>query len=173
MDNEQANTGMAWSIKASFLSYLWQTGDAHSSVSDGAAFTSSGEYYCPLHSQDEFDTETLTGRIMFRGKLHFSAHMGMLNVVIANPAVVFEKGLAQLSIDDYAGAGSRQQPLVLIDAGEPVADRDALMWRYARTSLAPEALDLFGGVYQTGEAFDPITLRIEGKRGDHAASGPS
>jgi hypothetical protein len=175
MENDHANTGMAWSIKASFLSYLSQTGDAHSSISDGAAFTSSGEYYFPLHSQDDFDAETLTGRVKFQGKLQFTAHMGMLNVVIGNPVVVFEKGSAQLFIDrtDYAGARSRQQPLVLIDAGEPVADGDALMWRYAPTSLAPEALDLFGGVYRTGEAFDPITLRIEGKQGDHAASGPA
>lgn len=154
--NADADVGMAWRIKASFVDYVSQIAGSTIQTSGGAGVTPGGEYFFALDSQD-FHPTNLTGVLKFRGSVDFAAHFGALKLSITDPLISFSEGSGLLSA--IVSAGKRQDLCILAPA-VPVIDGSTLMFSDVPTFLAPSAEALFNNVYRGGEPFSPVLLRI-------------
>lgn len=150
-----AGHGLAWGVKASFRQYLESTGDAQWGFGAGAALTQHGELYFPLARVDvqrDADGTPTSGTLSFDGKVSVSAHFGMLDIVIDAPSISFGREGAALS--------AQGRTLAKLSFSDPVVDGDVLMWHEVPSTLAMEAVALFGGSYGPGTAMDPLTVRM-------------
>ncbi|GAA3886238.1 hypothetical protein GCM10022381_30480 [Leifsonia kafniensis] len=150
------DVGMAWRIKASFVKYIAGMNDGAVRILPGSSVTPNGEYYFTLEHYD-FDSETLTGVVKFRGGVEFSGHFGMLNLSLTDPWISFREGTALISA--VTGAGERVE-FCAVAAAAPLIDGDVLMWRDIPTFLTSVGEPLFNNVYRGNEPFAPLTVRI-------------
>lgn len=152
---EPVDIGLAWGISGSFLDYLERIGDATIDIGDGAAMTSTGEFFFPF-------VAATPERTAFGGELSMRAHFGALEVRLAAPAV--EWGRQPVLTVAGASAGTRLR-LVALHPAEVIDEGSVRMWPGVATTLHPDACHLFGGVYPPGEPFAPLTVRTPTRTG--------
>lgn len=151
LDELPAPSGMTWSVKQSFLTYLVSSGGVV--LSDGGATvddTGAGSW--PVDDTSTFDIDMLEGRLAFTGRVRYSAHAGLLEVDITEPELVIADGMAELS--------SQGQRLgrFQVQREQGPAGYTVLVGHNGR--LDPTALDLFGGVYDADTELDPLVVAI-------------
>lgn len=171
---------LSWGFKESFRSYIsgaiargqWEP-------SDGATYTT------PAFSWSTSSGSTATGTVArggapaeaaLTGRIRFTGHDGLLDTTIANPTLVRDTPThATLRLDvsgvsmDAALAGDAtattvtQVPFVDIDlsgaAVTDTADGVTITATDAPTAITAEGFAAFGN-YETGTAFDPITIEV-------------
>lgn len=155
-------SGIIWGIKGTFLKYLSGMPDAKFFMGRGALEAPGGAYFWPLSSSSDYDEPSGTRVLKFGGDVRFSGHHRMLYVMFVEPWIVFDDDGAHLSIADpdaYPDLGARL-PLVDLDLDTWQHHSGARFWSGAPTRLRPEALGIFNNVYQSGELFDPIHIRV-------------
>lgn len=159
---EDPLVGMIWGVKASFLAYLSGIDDAETSVTDGAGLTPSQEYFFPLADASGFDVDNRTGALDFRGDVRFAGYGRMLFVVVKDPRLSFEVDRIALSVSDVYSKGSPEGRLTIanVEATEPVEHEGTLIWTAMPSRLAFAGRNVFNEVYQAGEQFDPVHVRI-------------
>ncbi|WP_182379270.1 HtaA domain-containing protein [Nocardioides sp. WS12] len=160
------STGLIWGIKRSFLAYLSRMPDLKSSVSGGASVAPElGLYHFPLASSDAYDYGTGQGTLKFQGDLRFSGHFGFLFVMLVDPWVTFDDGLATLSFHDVEADpeladDSARRPMLGLGYPGYVDAHGIRDWQLIPTSLRTEAVSVFNEVYPPGELFEPLHMRV-------------
>lgn len=152
-------TGLVWAVKDSFLAYLGRMPDLQSSVTDGAIMTSTGAYFFPTRSTENYDATTGRGVIEFAGDVRFSGHHGMMFVRLAQPRIEFGADGTTLSVSDSSGPDGRL-PLLDVRAAGWSTHFGARAWPNLATTLRPEALEIFNDIYPAGEEFAPLDVRV-------------
>lgn len=149
-----ADLGLAWALKRSFLGYIAGVGDGEVTVADGAALTSTQEFFFPW---DPVDDDASTDP-RFAGLVRFSAHHGFLTLALRRPRVRFDApGIARVEI---AADDGTYRVLATIHDLARITDSSVLMLRGDDVRLSATAVDLFGHTYGADEPLEPITLRI-------------
>ncbi|GAA1536371.1 hypothetical protein HD600_001520 [Microbacterium ginsengiterrae] len=173
---EIAGGDLTWGFKESFRSYISGTiANGTWEATDGATYETPSFGWSDVSG--EFDPETTSGAAEFSGAVHFTGHDGLLDTVIANPTLVFaEDGTGTLLLDlsnltmEDALAGNTdnvqtitQASFVALDlAAAPLQlgeDGTTLTATAVPTTITQEGFDAFG-TYETGTAFDPISVTL-------------
>ncbi|GGJ67490.1 HtaA domain-containing protein [Streptomyces brasiliensis] len=160
--SQELPTGLLWGLKASFLQYLSRLPDAKHSVDRGAVLGSEGRLLFPTDSLADYDAEIGTGTLRFAGDVRFPGHFGALFLMLVDPWVTITEGGATLSIADPATYPALDRRLTLLDL-EPrpwVEHLGARLYPPMTATLRAEGVPLFNDVYQAGEPFDPVNLRV-------------
>lgn len=172
---------LQWGVKEAFRSYIsGSIANGEWVVADGAA------YETPLFSWSnpvgEIDAKTGEGTVSFTGSIHFSGHENVLNLMLANPSIVFGgDGTAQLLLDTKSN--NAQGELVVDEQqayigkieriGQTEPSSGALAFTDASVVLTADGADAFSGFYASGDELDPVALTLqfgpcEGKAGEVA-----
>lgn len=151
---QPADTGLAWGIRRTFVSYVRAAGGAVAVVPP-AGLTATGEFYFPFDTA-KAQSEESQPRLQFSGQIGFLAHGGFLRVELSNPRVTLG---AECTLTAETSTGTRVN-IVAVILPEPTGDGTVTMWLDAGTRLHADAVELFGGSYEAGEEFAPLTIRI-------------
>ncbi|MBM9464073.1 HtaA domain-containing protein [Aeromicrobium sp. YIM 150415] len=150
--------GLRWRIKLSFARYVAGLPDGRAWLGDGVHANSDNELIYPLAAVDDDAPEGVT--MCFRGDVRYSGHRGLLDVRVADPWLTFgPDGGGILSIRNPRDESGERLSFVRLSG---ITARSALRETRIRTvtevRLTAEGADVFHGVYQPGEPFDPITV---------------
>lgn len=140
---------LRWGVKESFLRYLARTPGSDVRVSDGAR-------YDPEFNEFEFPAATTPRTesfITFAGEVTFVAHAGVLRLRLAKPALDLGHTPAQLTF--VVTTDAWRTPVAEV-SWPPAAQRPDTLTLDAR--LAPEAVELFDGVYVSGTSLSSVRL---------------
>jgi hypothetical protein len=154
-------TAMHWGIKASFLRYVKNSGGRSAIVVPagvvGEAFT------FPRAAGGH-----TPGTVRFAGGVGFSAHGGMMTVILAEPAIEAAADGLWLTIADTANLTdeSRRRGIARLVPTHPTENLPASASTFTPL-LAGSGVGLFGDVYAEGTAFDPIIVVAEDRVNDH------
>ena len=150
-----ADLGFAWAVKESFVHYVASMPDGRIAVGDGAAVTSTEQFYFPFVSARAASDGVRSYE--FEGFVHFVAHDGMLSLDVRRPRIDIGSNSARLSIQRTA-----DEWLHLGDIALPEAEVDdsVTMWREAAVGLTTQGATLFAGTYRPGEPLAQITIRV-------------
>lgn len=155
----RADLGLAWAVRTSFLRYVVGSG-GRIRVGGGAATTSSGEIYFPL-AEVTRDAEAAPREVRLGGEVDFTAHGGMLHLVLRNPVLRLSAEGAELSVESPQPSSIVERVVVVdVNLGAGESSESVLMWRDAATTLTVAGAALFGGSYGAGEPMAPLTVRI-------------
>lgn len=143
---------MHWGVKASFLSYVRNSGGKTAIVVPAGV---TGEAFTFPRTAGEYPP----GTVRFSGGVAFSAHGGMMTVILAEPAIETSSDGLWLTIADTADImdeSRRRRIARLVPANSPGK-------HFAGSSaftplLAGSGVGLFGDVYAEGTPFDPLVL---------------
>lgn len=148
-----ADTGMAWGVKASFLAYIRAMPDGCIVVEGGSATTNGGEFYFPLENAERDASGNHT--LCFGGGVRFTAHHGLLSVVLRRPRVQIHDGGGVLSVEHQ----DHLLPIADLRQIHRTLEGDVAMWVVAGVTLTKAGTSLFSGPYCLGEPLAPLTLR--------------
>lgn len=166
-----------WGVKASFRRYVGEGGitvaGGVTRANDASAEFPVPGFEWPLAS-GTFDTETKSTVLQFAGSVHFLAHEGALDMLIADPKLVLtgaESTLyATVKSQPLSGGGIKDFgviPIVSLDltGKEPTVEAGTTTWPGLPSYLTSEAGDPFAGFYPVSTAMDPVATTYEGPGG--------
>src|ERR1700722_4170311 len=107
--------GLRWAIKPSFIAYV-------SRMPDGRAYLGKG---VTVNARDEIlfelDQQATDHAFAFLGEVLFSAHFGMMSVLISRPGIVLHGAEGELTVaDPESGDGGRLRLVTFTIAGPAV-----------------------------------------------------
>lgn len=148
---------LRWGVKRSFLDYLSGMADFELRMGEGArVLPRERAFSFPVAGTGDGEA---VGAVRFAGVLSFTAHLGALRVLIAEPWLEPAPGGARLTVSrpEEWGAGPARFVLADLQRAEEL-DEDG--WAATRFDavLAPDGVALFAGVYPPGEPFEPVVL---------------
>lgn len=184
---------LTWGFKESFRSYISGT-IAHGQWEpiDGATYTTTAFSWSTATGSTVTGTAAAAGapaEAALTGGIRFTGHDGLLDTTIANPTLVMDTPTHAILRLDVSGvsmeaalAGDKtattvtQVPFVDIDLSgatvTPTADGVTITATDAPTAITADGYAAFGN-YETGTAFDPITIELAAACAtDAAASSP-
>jgi hypothetical protein len=129
--SDEPGRGLRWAIIPRFTAYVAGVPDGVIAASDGA-FSEPGGFFFPRRGDGSFG-----------GSVSFSAHAGVLNVLIADPAVESVGGVEQLTIR----TGDGRMPVALL---HPLDDGSF------GARLTAEGSALFNYSYDEGAEIAPV-----------------
>lgn len=141
--SDGARVQLEWGIKASFRDYLQALPDAreeHEGVE-----VRDGEYVFPGRADDA---------LQFTGRVHLSGHGGVLDVILADPAIEATDDGLVLTADI---GGTRQALARLLDA-PGIDELVASGGEVADVALTIHGAGWLGGVYAPWTRVDPIRV---------------
>ncbi|WP_206490165.1 HtaA domain-containing protein [Rhodococcus sp. KRD162] len=154
-------TELVWGVDAGFLQYIGGLPHGSQQCFDGCTPVG-GEFTFPQREE----SNTVAGEYFFAGGIRFTGHDGLLDLVIAEPAVQKQDGRWVLTAIEPADPSriSVRSPLAwlpdLVTSVEGTSTHG--------TSLAPEltfeGTYLFGNVYRTGHRLAPLTFTADATR---------
>ncbi|WP_158256106.1 HtaA domain-containing protein [Corynebacterium sp. 13CS0277] len=172
-------TALRWGIKSSFLTYI------SGSIAKGAWALSNTTYdqgqFTFSGSRGSVNTAAKSGTIGYAGGVRFSGHGGKLDLMIANPEIVFQgsRGTLQATVvsSDMSGTRTDFGRVALADltfSSLDVSDTQVTGTTSAVTLTAAGA-QAFAGFYEAGTALAPLSFTASlGGAGDCAtAAGTS
>ena len=144
---------LTWGVKQSFRGYVEAAGGTVA-VGGGATRTPDGAFEFPQGPQSTLargGDGRLGGTGRFEGQVSFTAHGGMLNVVLTDPWVeASEPGLV-LTV----AAGAARVVFARLDAGGVTTEGDATM---IPAAITLDGMFILGDHYPPGTALDPVRL---------------
>lgn len=150
-------TGLAWSVRSSFLRYLHRGALGGVELGPGTGSMPDGRFHFPLRTAEGFDPDALTGRLAFCGGIRFLGHGGMIDVRLGGFDLALDAGRGVLR------TRRRDGMLPLVDVCvEQVARTSAHVAMLLSSTLSCGAEEIFGGVYRVGDDFDDLEIRIPG-----------
>ena len=157
---------ITWGFKESFRSYIsGSIANGEWTVADGATYETPNFGF--TGATGAYDPEAASGQIDFAGSITFTGHGGVLNTTVANPSVRFDDADTAYLLLDVSGTTQEGQPvsseavefvrLDLSAATVATADDGTVTITGAPAELTANGAASFG-TYETGEAFDPVTV---------------
>ncbi|WP_394554818.1 HtaA domain-containing protein [Agromyces sp. MMS24-JH15] len=153
---EVVGPALQWAVRDSLIRYVTVIARGTYEVGGGAVEGDGGVFSFPLRHAAQ---EGADWRLSFAGSVRFSAHHGLMDILIADPEVVVgpEGGvLATHRADDPDDLLA----VVALGPASPAAAGGELVWADVRTELAAAAVPLFGTVYPAGTEMAPLGIRI-------------
>jgi hypothetical protein len=150
---ERADTGMAWAVKDSFIQYVQSMRDGRILLGDGAAVTSTEQFYFPLRQVDRPDEQSLV--LHFGGEARFLAHHGLMSVSIRQPRIEVGADAAYLLIEQ----GDETVRLAELSLPAPLTEDGVTMWADVEVTLSDSGTAIFADSYIVGETLAPLTMR--------------
>jgi hypothetical protein len=158
---------MTWAVKSTFLQYLARTPGTQVSVGGGVVYTERGEFRFPCSEQIRLgDADVLR----FSGDVRFTSHGGLLDVVLAQPAIELSvttpsMTTGALTFADATGASGPAGRITLAelewaDSGAEQTGRPGCFTLSAR--LTEPGTELFDGIYPPGERLAPVHVHVGG-----------
>lgn len=143
--------GLRWGIKQSLLEYVLRMPGGRVAFGGGASATPDDELLFP--------PDAAVSPYAFRGEVMLVGHGGLLDIRFGAPRLAFTGERGSLTAQIGADPSVRLTLVTFeIAARRQEVGRDVLAATAVR--LAPEAVDLFGGVYPPGEPFEPLLATI-------------
>ncbi|QKE00071.1 HtaA domain-containing protein [Nocardioides marmotae] len=139
---------MKWGVKSSFRHYILTSGSGKITAMGGADALEDGTFV--FTGEDTSRPHDLR----FCGDLRFSAHHGMLFVMVHDPWITRRDNDWDLSVTDVGHWPARTHRMVFARLGTPAVTESGL--EFPEVRLTPEASLDFGGNYPAGTALDPI-----------------
>jgi hypothetical protein len=142
---------LAWAVKMSFRRYVQGAGGTITVYPPAAE---EGLFYLFPRST----APSPEGEARYEGEVAFYAHFGALDVLLADPAIVFADGRVTITVLDAMHLPDRSHRMTIAWLSEmedavPSAGRREF-WPH----LTEEGAQLFGGVYPTNALLDPISF---------------
>ncbi|CAN7383049.1 HtaA domain-containing protein [Microbacterium foliorum] len=155
-------TGLVWGVKASFRRYIQTLKDGAVHAAGGAALTGDGEAYFPIAPDAPVKRLAHIGEVQFQGKVTFTGHEGMMQLVIARPAILLRPARTLLIIDDAAESARQDGRVALLELQptRPVVHVAVGEWIEIPATLTAEGAQLFNGTYSAGQSLDPLHIRL-------------
>lgn len=142
---------LAWAVKTSFRRYVQGAGG---SVTVTPPAIEDGLFYVFPRSAGPH----LDGEVRYEGELAFEAHFGALDLVLADPGIVYSEGRVALTVLDVTYLPDRSHRITIAWLSEM---EDAVA-RPGRREFWPhlteEGARLFGSVYPTNAPLDPLSF---------------
>ena len=157
---------ITWGFKESFRSYIsGSIANGEWTVADGATYEVPNFGWAD--GTGAYEPSDSTGELAFAGSITFTGHGGVLNTTVANPTVRFLD--ADTAFIDLDVSGTTQDGTAVSQTGVEFVELDLTAATVETASDgtvtitdAPAVLTDAGaaafGTYETGEAFDPVTL---------------
>ncbi|WP_075724892.1 HtaA domain-containing protein [Corynebacterium aquilae] len=156
------STAMRWGVKSSFLSYI------SGSIAKGAWATSNTTY-----NQGQFNfsgakgavnTAAKSGSLGYTGGVRFSGHGGKLDLMIANPEIVFNGSrgslVATVASSDMSGKRTDFGRVALADLAFSSLNvtPTSVSGTTSQVTLTPAGSQAFAGFYDAGTALAPLSF---------------
>ena len=156
----ELETSLRWEIKSSFREYVIGTGGtiavaAPASVADACyRFPRSAD---PAAASAPAAADSV---LRFCGTVSFTAHHGLLRLVVADPWIHFGGRHGQLSIGAAAAGQAAGSRIILADLEIPDATRCGalLCWAEAAARLATDGTAAFDFNYPPGTELSPVSF---------------
>lgn len=142
---------LSWGVKQSFRSYVDAAGGTVA-TGGGAERTPDGGFAFPEGPQSTLamgPDGRLQGTGRFQGEVSFSAHGGMLSVVLVDPWIEATEAGLILSVADSA---ARRLPFATLDAAAMTTEGDL------PAAITLDGMFLLGDHYPPGTALDAVRL---------------
>jgi hypothetical protein len=156
---------LTWGFKESFRSYIsGSIANGEWTVSDGATYEVPNFGFAS--GTGGYDGETGEGLIGFTGSIEFTGHDGALDTTVANPQVRFIDAdtaviLLDISGETQDGTATDQQAVEFVEldlSAAAVTNVDGAVTITDAPATLTSAGSAAFGTYETGEAFDAVTL---------------
>ncbi|MBL3699555.1 HtaA domain-containing protein [Leucobacter luti] len=146
---------LSWAIRDSFLRYV--TIIARGAVeSDGVTTDEAGAFVFPLRAASH---EADGWHLSFGGWVHFTAHGGFLDVLVAAPEVILGPAGGVL-VTHTREPGAPLLPLTSVAPAAPDARSGQLEWGPLPTRLLAAAEDHFGNVYPADTEMASLSVAL-------------
>ena len=145
-----------WAVRDSLIRYVTAIARGTYRVDGGAVEGEGGVFSFPLRRAVR---EGADWRFSFEGSVRFTAHGGLMDILIKDPEVVVGPDGGVLATHT-ASDPDDLLAVVSLGAALPETAEGGLVWEGVSTQLAPHAVDLFGTVYPAGTEMAPIRIRI-------------
>lgn len=157
-------SGLTWGVKRSFIRYISGLPDGAVSATEGATIVESSLFNFVPDGGD-FDVDTGTGVLRFRGDVRMAGHFGMMFVQILDPWLEFTTEGAALSTlaSNEDGTGRDRVILGTLQPGSPENIDGSFVWQGIDVAISPQGSELFNGQYPAGQPMDPLFVRVDSK----------
>jgi hypothetical protein len=162
------SASMSWGFKESFRAYIdGSIANGEWTVSDGAMYATPEFGF--LDTDGRVDPRAPLGSISFAGSVRFTGHGGILDTTIANPVLVMRADDTAVLLLDVSGPTMEGDQVAVTEAvfvdvdltGQDFTVNDGIITVVgAPTTLTEEGAEAFPN-YEAGEAFDPLSVRID------------
>lgn len=184
---------LQWGVLGRWLDYI--TGRIAQGAVSGSAWKGSTFQFTP--HKEGTNASGSTGTIKFDGDMKFTGHAGALDMTFTDITLNINGSSAQLLVDyDSTDPHNREKgkitphfkgndvPLVDIRLNQPANFSNSTINLSGNTTLTSKGSDIFGGVYESGMAFAPISgsvsiedacgeaPNLSGGSGSGTATGP-
>jgi hypothetical protein len=156
---------LTWGFKESFRSYIsGSIANGEWTVADGATYETPNFGW--TDATGTYDAATAGGQVDFAGSITFTGHDGALNTTVANPSIRFDDENTATLLLDVTGTtqeGVTEEEtaveFVTLDlSAATVENADGVITiTGAPAVLTADGATVFG-TYETGEAFDAVTV---------------
>jgi Htaa len=157
---EKYSTGLAWTVKQSFIRYIAMLPDGAFSATDGASVA--------VESMFHFEVEDVGDRVVaFRGDVRFSGHGGLLFVGIIDPKITVVDGQAEMTIK-LVRNGPETSEATSFAVGSLrllAAEDDHEIYEATSVRLTEAGAQVFGPSYEAGTLLDNFQFRIRKQAG--------
>lgn len=146
-------TAMRWGIKQSLMNYVEGLPDGKVTVSN-PALREGAEFVFPSEAAGaHFDLESLSGELVFEGKVILSGHWGGLRIELATPRIVLSQGSGRLQLSQLGLLDHNPHFTVANLSTSPSSKSPQF-----EVSLAEQGRILLGEQYETGALLSPLML---------------
>lgn len=142
---------LAWAVKMSFRRYVQGAGG---SITVSPPTVEDGLFYVFPRSTGAFSD----GEVRYEGEVAFEAHFGALDLLLAEPGIVYSEGRVALTVMDAMYLPDRSHRMTiawLMEMDDAVGGPGR---REFWPKLTEDGARLFGGVYPTNALLDPISF---------------
>lgn len=143
--------GLYWGVRSSFVGYVLGNPDGDVFGEDGVETDGQGQFRFPFAGGERVGDEYV---LRFGGDLVFTAHGGFLTLRLLHPVVRVGPEGGTLAV------GEKETVIATLASGTPASVADWLVFPPLETALAEAGVALFGDVYETGEALDPLRVAV-------------
>ena len=147
---------LAWAVRESLVRYVTVVGRGGYTVNDGATECEGGQFVFTLRRAVREDDDW---RLSFAGALRFTAHHGVLDILIKDPELVIgpQGGVLATHI---SGDPDELIAVATLGPASPVESGGQLVWSEVSTHLVSAGVGLFGNVYPIGTDMAPLKISV-------------
>jgi hypothetical protein len=149
-----AAAALQWAVRDTLLRYVLVIAHGTCATGGGVTMDESGVFGFGLRSAAEVSEGEW--RMSFAGSVRFTAHHGVLDILIEDPTVAVGPQGGVLS----ATTGNGHTAIALLGPAVPARDGDSLVWPAIGSELLESAVETFGGVYPAGTEMAPLALHL-------------
>lgn len=147
---------LAWAVRESLVRYITVVARGEYTVDGGVTECEGGQFVFALRRAVREDDDW---RLSFAGSVHFTAHHGVLDILIKDPELVIGPQGGVLATH-VSGDPDELIALATLGPASPTESGGQLVWPEVPTQLVSAGVELFGNVYPKGTDMAPLRLCV-------------